>query len=81
MGTPSSSVLSPRATCEQTTCIARYLANHRRRNKMSSRQQISNITIVIIHTTIITLSWNIILEIKTQKMSYKKAQLRRAEPT
>lgn len=32
-------------------------------------------------TTIITLSWNHLLEINTQKMSYRKAQLRRTEPT
>jgi len=32
MGTPSSSVLSPRATCKQTTSIARCLADNKRKN-------------------------------------------------
>lgn len=75
MGTPSSSVLSPRATYDNSNSIginskSRYIWSH----------QIYHDSHFIIRTAIITLSWNKLLETNTQKMSYRNAQLRRTEP-
>lgn len=79
IGTPSSPLLSPRATYEVWT--RKHSHKHWRTHAHQKIMPLSMHNLRIILTTIITLSWNKLLDANTQKMSYKKAQPRSTVPT
>ena len=78
---PSSPLLSPRATCMENNNFNRKTASCMRPKSSFVKNGRDGGLFFKTLTTIITLSWNHRLETNTQKMSYRKAQLRRTVPT